>query len=309
MSISSHTADQPGTVRLPGAERAANEFAMVGDGAAMQRLWMQVERLGPHFRALLVRGESGTGKELAARVLHEGSEGVGGAFVVCHAATLKDGMGSQLGGLMRSARRGTLFFDAIDEMPLHAQDRLLWAMEQKMYTRMIASCSQDLRILVASGRFRRNLHHRLAMVEIVLEPLRNRMEDIPALAMYFLNRSSTIYKKNVTTIAQQAIEWMMEYEWPGNVRELEDAMRNGVVECEGNVLEMKHLISMMEKTGRAAVMTETSQSLRLQDVVERHVLHVLKGCAGNKLRAAGLLGISRSTLYRMLGGGGISVGR
>jgi DNA-binding NtrC family response regulator len=309
MSISSHTADQPGTVRLPGAERAANEFAMVGDGAAMQRLWMQVERLGPHFRALLVRGESGTGKELAARVLHEGSDGEGEAFVVCHAATLKDGMESQLGGLIRSTGRGTLFFDAIEEMPLHAQDRLLWTMEQKMYTRMIASCSQDLRILVASGRFRRNLYHRLAMVEIVLEPLRNRMEDIPALAMYFLNRSSTIYKKNVTTIAQEAIEWLKEYEWPGNVRELEDAMRNGVVECEGSVLEMKHLISMMEKTGGAAAMTETSQSLRLQDVVERHVLHVLKGCAGNKLRAAELLGISRSTLYRMLGGGGFSVGR
>ena len=272
----------------------------------MQRLRMQVERLGPHFRTILVRGESGTGKELVARALHESSQGADDAFVVCHAATLEDGVDCQLDGLMRRARRGTLFFDAVEEMPLRSQDRLLWAMEQKMSTRMIASCSQDLRILAASGRFRVNLYHRLAMVEIALEPLRERAEDIPALAMYFLNLSSRFYKKSVTTIARNAMERLMEHQWPGNVRELEDAIRNGVLECRGSVLEVEHLISMTERKSGVA---ETPQPMRLQDVAERHVLQVLKSCAGNKLRAAELLGISRSTLYRMLDGGGIGVGR
>ena len=272
----------------------------------MQRVRMQVKRLRPHFRTVLVRGEVGTGKELIARALHKSSEAAGDAFVVCHAATLGDGVDCQLDGLIRRVRRGTLFFDAIEEMPLDAQDRLLWAMGRKMYTRMIASCRQDLKTLAASGRFRWDLYHRLAMVEITLEPLRERAEDIPVLAMHFLSRSSSHYKKNVTTIAQDTLERLMEYEWPGNVRELEDAIRNGVLECKGSVLEVEHLVLMTERKGGVA---ETPQPMRLRDVVERHVSQVLKGCAGNKLRAAELLGISRSTLYRMLDDGGIGVGQ
>jgi DNA-binding NtrC family response regulator len=278
---------------------------MIGDGAAMQRLRKQVERLGPHFRTVLVRGESGTGKELVARTLHKSSEAAEETFVVCHAATIGNEADRQLDGLMKSARRGTLFFDTIEEMPLRAQDRLLWAMERKMYTRMIASCRQDLKTLAASGRFRANLYHRLAMVEITLEPLRERAEDISALVMYFLNRYSRLYKKTVTTIKQEAMEQLTEHKWLGNVRELEDAIRNSVLECEGSELKVEHLPSMTERSGVA----ETPQPIRLQDVVERHVSRVLKDCAGNKLRAAELLGISRSTLYRMLEGGGIGVGQ
>ena len=272
----------------------------------MQRLRKQVERLGPHFRTVLVRGESGTGKELAARALHERSEAAGEAFVVCHVATIGNEVDHHLDSLMKSARRGTLFFDTIEEMPLRAQDRLLWAMERKMYTRIIASCRQDLKTLAASGRFRGDLYHRLAMVEITLEPLRERAEDISALVMYFLSRSSRLCKKTVTTIAQEAMGQLTEHEWLGNVRELEDAIRTGVLECEGSVLKVEHLVSMTEKNGGSA---ETPQPMRLQEVVERHVSQVLKGCAGNKLRAAELLGISRSTLYRMLEGGGIGVGQ
>ena len=272
----------------------------------MQRLRKQVGRLGPHFRTVLVRGESGTGKELVARALHERSEAAGEAFVVCHAATTGNEADRQLDGLMKSARRGTLFCDTIEEMPLRAQDRLLWAMERKMYTRMIASCRQDLKTLAASGRFRGDLYHRLAMVEITLEPLRERAEDIPALVMYFLNRYSRLDKKTVTTIAQEAMEQLTEHKWPGNVRELEDATRNGVLECEGSELKVEHLVSMTKKNSGLA---ETPQPMRLQDVVERHVSQVLKCCGGNKLRAAELLGISRSTLYRMLGDGSISVGQ
>ena len=272
----------------------------------MQRVRMQVKRLGPHFRTVLVRGEVGTGKELIARALHKSSEAAGDAFVVCHAAALGDGVDCQLDGLIRRVRRGTLFFDAIEEMSLGAQDRLLWAMGRKMYARMIASCRQDLKTLAASGRFRWDLYHRLAMVEITLEPLRERAEDIPVLAMHFLEKSSKLYKKRVPKIAQDALERLMDYEWPGNVRELEDAIRNGVLECKGSVLEVEHLVLMTERKGGVA---ETPQPMRLQDVVERHVSQVLKGCAGNKLRAAELLGISRSTLYRMLDDGGIGVGQ
>jgi DNA-binding NtrC family response regulator len=271
----------------------------------MQRLRMQVKRLGPHFRTILVSGEAGTGKELVARALHESSEGADGPFVVCPAAALDDDVERQLEKLMKRARRGTLFLEAIEEMSLRAQDRLLWVMQQKMYTRLIASCRQDLRIRAASGRFRGGLYHRLSMVEISIDRLRERTEDIPALATYFLDRSSRLYKKRVTTIAQDAMKQLTEYAWPGNVRELEDAVRRGVLESEGSVLDVKHLISIVDN-GRPTVKSGTSHPMRLQDVVERHVLHVLKICAGNKLRAADLLGISRSTLYRMLDSGNYS---
>jgi len=304
MSISGHSVDQTELARLSIAEKERKEWAMIGDGAAMQHLRMQVERFGPYFRMILVRGERGTGKELTARGLHARSEGADGVFIVCHGTMLTDETDRHLSERMKRARRGTLFLDAIDEMSLPAQDRLLVAMEQKRYTRMIASSSKDLRALTASGRFRGSLYHRLAMVEIALEPLRRRAEDIPALAMHFLHRSSESCKKDVTMIADDAMKRLMHYEWPGNVRELEDAVRVGVLECDGNKLEARHLVLVDEKKIGIAPITSACQSMRLQDVVERHVQQVLKSCAGNKVRAAELLGISRSTLYRMLDGGG-----
>ncbi len=299
MSISSHSVDK---TRGPVEQRQGTD--LVGDGAAMQRLRKQVERFGPHFRTLLLSGESGTGKELAARALHGSSQGKDEAFVVCRSVTLDHDVDRQLGVLMRRAGRGTLFFDAVEEMPLDAQDRLLWAMKQKMHTRIIASCSEDLRVLAVSGGFQRELYHRLGMVEIVLESLRNRTEDIPALALHFLKRASLAHEKSVTMIAQDAMEYLIKHPWPGNVQEMEDLIRNGVLACEGNVLRARHLAPTIARNN-VTVMRGASESMRLQDVIEHHVLQVLKGCAGNKLRAAEQLGISRSTLYRMLDGGGI----
>jgi DNA-binding NtrC family response regulator len=301
MSISSHSVDN---TRVPVERRQSAELKMVGEGAAIERLRKQVERFGPHFRTMLLRGESGTGKELTARALHASSRGKDEAFVVCRSATLDHGVDRQLGVLMRRAGRGTLFFDAIEEMSLDAQDRLLWAMKQKMHTRIIASCSEDLRILTVSGDFRRELYHRLGMVEIVLEPLRNRTEDIPALALHFLKQASLAHEKSVTMIAQDAMDYLTKHPWPGNVQEMEDSIRSGVQACAGNVLRARDLVSMIERNN-VTVIRGASESMRLQDVIERHVLHVLKGCAGNKLRTAEQLGISRSTLYRMLDGGGI----
>jgi DNA-binding NtrC family response regulator len=284
-------------------------FEMLGDGVGMRRLRMQVERIGPHFRMVLVRGEMGTGKELAARALHGCSLDREGPFVVCHAAALGDVTDSDADGrireLMRTAYRGTLFFDGIEEMPLAAQSRLVRAIEQRMGTRMIASAAQDLRLLTASGRFRQDLYYRIGMVEIVLEPLRERLDEIPGLAMSFVKRFSRLYEKRAERIADDAMERLLGYDWPGNIRELENVMRNGVLQCEGEVLEAGHLASLLEMRWvpvHDGGMNRMDAPDRLQDVVEEHVLRVLKRCAGNKLRAAELLGISRSTLYRMLEG-------
>jgi DNA-binding NtrC family response regulator len=294
----------------------------------MRRLRLQVRRIGPHFRSVLVSGEAGTGKELVARALHAMSQGASGPFVACQAAELEDALveceagaeaAGTLGRLMKRSQRGTLFLHEISEMHLEAQGRLLRVLKeyelaqgrleapQKMDLRMIASTSEDLRALASTGRFRQELYQRLATVDIAVPRLRERIEDLPELARYFLRRFALVYGKGVHEIADEAMERMKTYRWPGNVRELESVLLSSVLQSKGAVLESHHLPVFTEASVWEQAAVEEGGSARLQDVVEQHVLRVLKDCGGNKLRAAEVLGISRSTLYRMLGAG-ISTG-
>ncbi|WP_348270119.1 sigma 54-interacting transcriptional regulator [Edaphobacter paludis] len=285
----------------------SSDWKMVGESAAIKRLRLQIRRIGPHFRAVLIQGERGTGKELVARAMHQQSMGPRGSFVVA-------GCGSRISSLMKIGCGGTLFFNGIDEMPLETQDELLevlrrheWSQDglaapQKLSPRIIASSSQDLRGLVASGRFRQELYQRIAMVQIALTPLRERMEDVPVLASHFLDRLTKKYRKE-TIIGDDAMALLKSHRWPGNVRELENALNSAVLECESGVIQPWQLsISEMrfDIDETAASKELAPEATRLQHVVDRHVLRVLKDCGGNKLRAAELLGISRSTLYRML---------
>jgi DNA-binding NtrC family response regulator len=129
------------------------------------------------------------------------------------------------------------------------------------------------------------------------------MEDVPELARHLLQRIAEFYGRAVCEIADEAMEQMQRYPWPGNVGELETMLRNGVLRSEGETLEPGHLTLFAEPSRPEQPMAEVNKSVRLQDVVEQHVLRVLKDCRGNKLRASEMLGISRSTLYRMLEAG------
>jgi DNA-binding NtrC family response regulator len=298
-----------------------DEFGIVGNSAAARRLRLQVRRIGPHFRNVLISGEAGTEKELIARALHGMDQIARAPFVVCRAARFDDALGNSnvsagsedtLGRVMRMSRRGTLFLDEISEMPLELQERLLNLLDkhdsaqnrldpsQRIDLRMIASTCEDLRVLVSTGRFRQELYRRLATVEITLPPLRERTEDLTELVRYSLERFAPLYGKNVPQVAEEVMEWMRRYHWPGNVLELEGMLRNGMLQTETDPLGLHHLSIPGERPGAEQSATGASGSVRLQDVVEQHVLHVLKDCGGNKLRAAEALGISRSTLYRML---------
>jgi len=284
--------------------KTADPPSLVGEGPAMQRLMLQIERIGPHFRTVLVRGEVGTGKELVARALHAKSDRAAALFFVCHAARLAGAdRDDQHLEIAEAADQGTLFLDGIDEIPAEAQQHLLRLLNQKK-ARIITSSSQDLRVMAAAGILRQDIYHRLAMVEIALEPLRRRVEDIPSLVMHFLERFATRYEKRIETIAPEAMESLLLHEWPGNIRELENVLHNGVLQCEESVLSIRDLPPLLAGAGAAhpVELRQSETPLRLQEVIERHVLRVLKDCSGNKVRAAEVLGISRSTLYRMLEG-------
>jgi DNA-binding NtrC family response regulator len=307
----------------------SNEPGIVGSSTAMRRLRLQVRRIGPHFRTVLVSGEPGTGKKLVARALHSMSRGKSEPFVVCNVAAIEDALAEYEGGasatgdvvrLMKGSIRGTLFLDGISEMPLEVQGRLLRILTQyelahsradasqrdgseRIDPRIIASTSEDLKILVSTGRFRQELYQRLATVDITLPPLRERIEDLPELAKFFLVRLAQLDGRGVRGIADEAMERMQEYRWPGNVAELESTLRNTALQCEGEVLESRHLPLLADASEPEQSTASVGKNLRLQDVVEQHVLRVLKDCGGNKLRAAEMLGISRSTLYRMLDAG------
>lgn len=301
-----------------------NEFEIVGNSAAMQRLRLQVQRIGPHFRTVLVSGEVGSGKELVAHALHEMSQGCSGPFVTCHAAALEDSLanlsehevdsaasGDTFDRLVKMSQRGTLFLDGISEMPLESQLRLLRILRrhelaqshpepQRPDMRMIATTSENLRILASAGRFRQDLYQRLATVEIVVPPLRARMDDLPELSKRFLDRFALLYSRTAPKVSDEAMERMMGYRWRGNVRELESVLRNSLLQIEGSALEPHHLPPLADANVSDSTTGGAGESAKLQDVVDQHVLRVLKDCRGNKLRAAEVLGISRSTLYRML---------
>ena len=199
-----------------------------------------------------------------------------------------------------------IFLDNVGEMPLSAQSRLLAILDAQMLSRpglkMIAATCQDLERMVAAGLFRPDLYHHLSAIEIVIEPLRNRREDISALSLHMVRQFSALYGKREPLLAEDTLELLKRHSWPGNARELENTLHNGILSCEDDTLEPHHLniVELAPSPDGPETYRKPADITRLQDVVDRHVLSVLRTCSGNKVRAAELLGISRSTLYRML---------
>ena len=310
-----------------------NEPDLVGTSAPMRRLRLQINRIGPHFRTVLIRGEAGSETEQVARRLHGLSQGAAGSFVKCHAGALENPSSDtspdifkqgSLEWLTRRAEGGTLFLDAVDKMPLAAQATLLRTLRrhefaesggritQRLDSRVIASASEDLRVLASAGRFGQELYQRLATVEIAIPPLRERREDIPELATSLLDRLAQLDGCAVSSVSPEAMERLLSHRWPGNMRELHNALQSAMLQREDGtggtigMIEARHLPEFAEEHIAASEKPDAEQNMRLQDVVERHVMRVLKECRGNKLRAAERLGISRSTLYRMLDAGAVA---
>ncbi|GAC1421765.1 MAG: hypothetical protein NVSMB62_17020 [Acidobacteriaceae bacterium] len=307
-----------------GAARAI----LLGESLAVRRLRSQVERIAPYFRKALVRGDAGSGKRLIAELLHTMSPAAG-PFVTCRAASLAEVLAQnasapEVATLLDSARGGTLYVEEIGEVPYGLQTGLLrFFAEQsgglslrlesaqaaaptraQRGVRVISGTARDLRTMCSIGQFRPDLYAQISVVELFAPALRQRAEDLPLLAEWSLERLSRRTGLPQKVLSSAALSELSGRVWSNNLRELETVVTHAAALAEGPVIELWHLAPPAKGPLEAAPRQVVSGSAeRLQDVIHEHVVQVLTRCGGNKLRAAELLGISRSTLYRMLDAG------
>lgn len=293
------------------------------------------ETVAPTDSTVLVYGESGTGKEVVARYIHSLSERSDGAFSSINCGALPESLleselfghvkGSFTGavkdkvGHLVAANGGTFFLDEIGEMSPATQVKLLRVIQERevipvgatepepVDVRIIAATNRDLEEEIRKGTFRSDLYYRLNVIQLRLPPLRERREDIPILTRYFLDRLSGEGDEGVDLeITDEAMEVLTRYDWPGNVRELENALERAAVVAEGCTVTPEILPERVQEGPEVAVVTEAPAANPTMEVIERAYIHwVLEAEGGNKTRAAEVLGIDPSTLYRKLNRYGI----
>ena len=295
---------------------------LIGVSMKMQRVYKMIEKVSQHEYPVLVLGESGTGKELVARSIHFSGPRRDRPFapVDCSAPvpTLIEselfgyvtGAMQAKQGLLETAQGGTLFLDEIGDMPVDLQSKLLRALEERevkpvgcterrhINVRIIAATSRDPETAIRSGTFRQDLYFRLNVVQIKLPPLRDRKSDIPILVTAFLEKFSDP-QGPVRTISGEAMRRLIAYDWPGNVRELENAIERAAALGSGPVLHMGDLPSNLQYPTTERV-PEKDEILPLEELERRAILRTLRETGGDKLSAARLLGIGKTTLYRKL---------
>jgi DNA-binding NtrC family response regulator len=308
---------------------------LVGDSAPMQALRRTIDKVAPSAATALVTGESGTGKELVARALHYASERAQGPFVPVNCGALVENLldselfghvrGAFTGadqakrGLFVAADGGTLFLDEIGELPLELQPKLLRALQEgeikpvggveatRVDVRVVAATNRELGEAISAGRFREDLYYRLAVITIEVPPLRMRRGDIGALARHFADSAAVRARRGRVELSAGAIAWLEAQPWPGNVRELENAVERAVVLAAQTDVVLEEA-DFRPRGGAAPGATAAAASAWLPgdhvptlDELERaHVLRVLEQCEGQKTKAAALLGINRTTLWKKL---------
>ena len=303
---------------------------IVGESPPMREVFDTVRQVAPARTTVLLLGESGTGKELIAKALHQLSPRARGPMVSVHCAALSPTLleselfGHEKGaftgahekriGRFELAQGGTLFLDEIGEIDATVQVKLLRFLSERTFekvgsnktltadVRVIAATNKNLDEEVKAGRFREDLFFRLAVVQIVLPPLRARTGDIPLMAKVFLKEFATENDKNVNDFTPEALEALMNYAWPGNVRELRTAIEHAVVLTRGEKIGLRDLPQALRASapggGPARVLAQPD--LTVAEAEKQLILRALRECEGNRTEAAKKLGMSRRTLHRKL---------
>ena len=309
---------------------------VIGQTPAMVQVYKTIAKVADTKSTVLLYGESGTGKELVARSIHFNSPRNQRPFIPVDCASLVEtlleselfghvrgaftGAVSAKKGLFEEAEGGTIFLDELANISLSMQTKLLRFLQEheikrvggtenlKVDVRIIAATNQPLEPLVREGKFREDLFYRLNVVIVTIPPLRERKEDIPLLASHFIQKFSEEYKKAISHISPEALEALTQYSWPGNVRELENTIERAVIFSVHPILlpqdlPQKFLDALPGKnlgdlTEKYPFASDKYPSLK--DLEKNYVLKVLRETKGNKKKAAEILGIDRTTLYRIL---------
>ena len=305
------------------------QTGMVGRSESMRALWEMVRTIAPTDATVLITGESGTGKELVAKAVHADGRRARGPFVAVNCAALTESLlaselfGHEKGaftgadkkheGHFLKADGGTIFLDEIGEMPLSMQVKLLRVIQERevlsvggnkavpVDVRIIAATNRDLAREVAAGTFREDLYYRLNVVTLALPPLRERADDIPLLAQYFMARFADKNNKKIKGFTPGAMDRLVRYAWPGNVRELENVIERASILLLGEHISERELPERFAPArGDALTDALTTDCPTLEDVERAVILKTLKRFGGNKTEAAKALGITRKTLHAKL---------
>jgi two-component system response regulator HydG len=310
-------------------DRGNNVERPIGKSKRFTELLKLAEHVAPTDSTVLIQGESGTGKEVVARYLHNLSTRAEGPFMSINCGALPENLleselfghvkGSFTGavrdkqGLFAAARGGTFFLDEVGEMPPSLQVKLLRVLQERevipvgatesipVDVRIIAATNRDLEEEIRRGNFRSDLFYRLNVIALDLPPLRDRRDDLLLLIEALLNRLSAESDSSAKALSSDALDAVMVYDWPGNVRELENALEHAVVLTRGNVIDAAALPIRITTRRKEPLVADRSYINPALDVIERaYIMWVLQAEGGNKTRAAEVLGIDPSTLYRKL---------
>src|SRR5216110_3181247 len=304
---------------------------IVGESIPVKALRQQIQLMAPTNGRVLIYGESGTGKELVAHAIHAQSLRKNEMFVEVNCAAIPEdlieselfghrkgsfpGANADKEGKFQKAHGGTLFLDEVGDMSLKTQSKVLRTLEEQRFTpvgsdepitvdaRVIASTNKDLEEEISRGNFREDLFYRLNVIPFSVPPLRERQEDVPLLARYFLKEFSAAYGRRPREISDDAIETLMRYAWPGNVRELRNVIERIVImNPTTSRFERKHLPPLVHRDGsRRAAGNEFSTLHQARAAYERdYILKKLDENHGNVSRTAEVLGLERSHLYRKM---------
>ncbi len=300
---------------------------IVGVSGAMREIFKKIRRLAYNESNVLIAGESGTGKEMIARAIHYNSPRRHQSFIPVDCGALPEGVieselfghvrGSFTGatasaaGLFRVANGGTIFLDEIGELPMSSQVKLLRTLQErevrpvgsttpvKIDIRVVAATNRDLEDAVSKGTFRRDLYYRLKVVAIDLPALRERPEDIPPLVHFFLQKLGG-ESPRVKAIDDAALRLLRRYPWPGNVRELENCIESAVAMARGDTLGAEDLPESLIESVRPAAARPPAGGLSLKAYEKHAIEEAIAVCAGDIPRAARMLGVGKSTLYRKM---------
>jgi two-component system response regulator PilR (NtrC family) len=301
---------------------------LIGKSRPMQEIYRLIDQVAPSRSTVLIHGESGTGKELVAQAIHRRSPRADRPFVVVNSHSiptelLEDnlfghvrgaftGASSTKRGLIEVGEGGTILFDEISTISPEVQAKLLRVMQEKEFlplgsveskvvdVRILAATNEDLREVVRQGRFREDLYYRLNVIHVRVPPLRERMEDVPALVEHFLARYTAENDKDVKRAAPEVLERLMSYPWPGNVRELENVIERGVVLARGEEIELDLLPRELLQQAAAPDTVALPDRIDFYDAVTRYerrlIEAALRRTGGVQKQAAEILGLKPTTL-------------